>query len=234
MSSSQQMIRVPREWLSAYLENDAAMVYFDGERTSLWELLSNAVRAVQPDEQLQRESIDSPIDFLREENFLKLESEIERKEQVIVRLRVQLSERSDPCNWSDQQVLEFLGVALRNVDLVGEIRLSEIRQGFEHMRPTPSSSERSLENCGDEPQYRWPEELHTKVSQSQRSVAERDERAAFEAHYAAEFSKARSPEYPVTAEDVKGMRDGDSYGDRYYLNGQWVGWQARAALERKP
>ncbi len=175
MSSSQQMIRVPREWLSAYLENDAAMVYFDGERTSLWELLSNAVRAVQPEEQLQRESIDSPIDFLREENFLKLESEIERKERVIVHLRVQLSERSDPCNWSDQQVLEFLGVALRNVDLVGEIRLSEIRQGFEHMRPKPSSSEQNLENCGDEPKYRWPEELHTKVSQSQRSVTERDE-----------------------------------------------------------
>lgn len=118
MSSSQQMIRVPREWLSAYLENDAATVYVDGERTSLWELLSNATHAVQPDEQ------------------------------------------------------------------------------------------------------------------SQRSVAKHDERAAFEAHYAAEFSKARSPEYPMTAEDVKRMRDGDGYGDRYYLNGQWIGWKARAALDQ--
>ncbi|POF86276.1 hypothetical protein [Pseudomonas putida] len=118
MSSSQQMICVPREWLSAYLENDNAMVCVDGERTSLWELLSNATHAVQPDEQPNR------------------------------------------------------------------------------------------------------------------SVAEHDERAAFEAHYAAEFSKVRSPEHPVTAEDVKGMRDGDGYGDRYYLNGQWVGWKARAALDQ--
>ena len=28
------------------------------------------------------------------------------------------------------------------------------------------------------------------------------------------------------------MRDSSGgYGDRSYLNGQWVGWQARAALE---
>lgn len=40
----------------------------------------------------------------------------------------------NPCNWTDRQVLDFLGVALRNVDLVGEVRLSEIRQGFECMR----------------------------------------------------------------------------------------------------
>lgn len=40
----------------------------------------------------------------------------------------------DPCKWTDQQVLDFLGVALRNVDLVGKVSLSEIRQGFEHMR----------------------------------------------------------------------------------------------------
>lgn len=43
-------------------------------------------------------------------------------------------EIDDPCKWSDRQVLEFLGVALRNVDLQGEVRLSEIRQGFEYMR----------------------------------------------------------------------------------------------------
>lgn len=39
----------------------------------------------------------------------------------------------DPCKWTDREVLEFLGVALRNVDLVGEVRISEIRQGFEYM-----------------------------------------------------------------------------------------------------
>lgn len=42
--------------------------------------------------------------------------------------------KDDPCKWSDAQVLEFLGVALRNVDLVGSINLSEIRQGFQFMR----------------------------------------------------------------------------------------------------
>ncbi|QZA71301.1 Lar-like restriction alleviation protein [Pseudomonas phage AH02] len=42
----------------------------------------------------------------------------------------------DPCEWTDLQVLEFMGVALRNVDIVPEstVRLSEIRQGFEFMR----------------------------------------------------------------------------------------------------
>lgn len=43
-------------------------------------------------------------------------------------------ERDDPCNWNDQQVMDFLGVALRNVDLQGEVRLSEIRQGFQFMK----------------------------------------------------------------------------------------------------
>lgn len=41
---------------------------------------------------------------------------------------------SGPINWTDRQVLDFLGVALRNVDLVGEVRLSEIRQGFEYIQ----------------------------------------------------------------------------------------------------
>ena len=40
----------------------------------------------------------------------------------------------DPCEWSDGQILDFLGVALRNVDLCGEVKLSEIRQGFEYVR----------------------------------------------------------------------------------------------------
>jgi len=40
----------------------------------------------------------------------------------------------DPCQWTDLQILDFLGVALRNVDLVGTVKLSEIRQGFEYMR----------------------------------------------------------------------------------------------------
>lgn len=142
MSSSQQMVRVPRQWLSSYLENDAAMVYVEGERTSLWELLSNAVNSTQPDDQLEVEPTDSPICFQHEEALLKLESEIERKEQVIVDLRLQLSKRCDPCMWSDQQVLDFLGVALRNVDLVGEVRLGEIRQGFEFMKGIEAPVER--------------------------------------------------------------------------------------------
>lgn len=62
---------------------------------------------------------------------------------------------------------------------------------------------------------------------------ERDERTAFEASYAREFSKARGQDF--TAEDIASMRDSSGgYGNRAYLNGQWVGWQARAALEQKP
>jgi hypothetical protein len=38
---------------------------------------------------------------------------------------------TDPREWTDRQVLDFLGVALRNVDVVGTVRLSEIRQGFD-------------------------------------------------------------------------------------------------------
>lgn len=39
-----------------------------------------------------------------------------------------------PCDWTDRQILDFPGVALRNVDLVGAVYLREIRQGFEYMR----------------------------------------------------------------------------------------------------
>ena len=49
-------------------------------------------------------------------------------------------EALDPCSWTDRQVLDFLGVALRNVDLVGEVRLSEVRQGFEYMRDQGAKS----------------------------------------------------------------------------------------------
>ncbi|WP_216891468.1 hypothetical protein [Pseudomonas putida] len=60
-----------------------------------------------------------------------------------------------------------------------------------------------------------------------------DERAKFEAAYAEEFSKARGND--CSAEDIASMRDDTGgYGDRAYLNGQWKGWQARAALENKP
>ncbi|WP_225013696.1 hypothetical protein [Pseudomonas aeruginosa] len=38
---------------------------------------------------------------------------------------------TDPREWTDQQVLDFLGVALRNVDVAGTVHLSEIRQGFD-------------------------------------------------------------------------------------------------------
>ncbi|WP_282372254.1 hypothetical protein [Pseudomonas sp. PS02290] len=45
-----------------------------------------------------------------------------------------------PVNWTDRQVLDFLGVALRNVDLVGEVRLSEIRKGFQFMQERQSAT----------------------------------------------------------------------------------------------
>jgi len=44
----------------------------------------------------------------------------------------------DPRQWTDQQVLDFLGVALRNVDVVGTVHLNEIRQGFELVMGRPS------------------------------------------------------------------------------------------------
>jgi hypothetical protein len=49
-------------------------------------------------------------------------------------LEKRLAERDDPCSWSDAQILEFLGVSLRNVDVLGAVHLKEIRQGFEYMR----------------------------------------------------------------------------------------------------
>ncbi|MNC51039.1 hypothetical protein D3C75_1003140 [compost metagenome] len=59
-----------------------------------------------------------------------------------------------------------------------------------------------------------------------------DEQVAFETSYAREFSKVCGQE--ISAEDIASMRDSSGgYGDRAYLNGQWVGWQARAALERE-
>jgi hypothetical protein len=50
-----------------------------------------------------------------------------------VQARVAELESRDPRNWSDRQILDFLGIAFRNVDVVGEIHLREIRQGFQHM-----------------------------------------------------------------------------------------------------
>lgn len=41
---------------------------------------------------------------------------------------------ADVCTWSDRQVLDFIGVALRNVKVVGDLHFSEIRQGFVFMR----------------------------------------------------------------------------------------------------
>lgn len=50
------------------------------------------------------------------------------------------------------------------------------------------------------------------------------DRDAFEAEYRKEFERVRG--YPVSAEDMKSMRKGDTYGsERPYLNGQWEGWQ---------
>ncbi|MGH8422029.1 MAG: Lar family restriction alleviation protein [Pseudomonas fluorescens] len=46
----------------------------------------------------------------------------------------------DPCKWTDREVLDFLGVALRNVDLVGTVHLNEIRQGFEYIRDKAASA----------------------------------------------------------------------------------------------
>lgn len=67
--------------------------------------------------------------------------------------------------------------------------------------------------------------------QHQGEPVQRDERVAFEAAYAREFNRARGQD--ISAEEIALMRDNrGGYGDRAYLNGQWAGWQARAALDR--
>lgn len=43
--------------------------------------------------------------------------------------------------WTDREVLEFMGVALRNVDIVGDVRISEIRQGLEMFTAGPVRSD---------------------------------------------------------------------------------------------
>lgn len=58
MNNTENMVSVPREWLSAYLEDDAAMVVVDGELTSLWELLTTA--ATQPAKQHQGKPDEYP------------------------------------------------------------------------------------------------------------------------------------------------------------------------------
>lgn len=46
----------------------------------------------------------------------------------------------DPCDWNDQQVLDFLGVALRHVELKGELTMNDIREAFAYMRDRARSS----------------------------------------------------------------------------------------------
>ncbi|MNJ54522.1 hypothetical protein D3C77_499650 [compost metagenome] len=74
--------------------------------------------------------------------------------------------------------------------------------------------------------------IHGQLIDLPSAPVERDERAAFEASYVTEYNTANTATY--TAEDISALRKGCGYGPRPYLNGQWEGWQARAALERKP
>lgn len=56
-----------------------------------------------------------------------------------------------------------------------------------------------------------------------------DERAAFEAWYAADANA--QTKFTFTPEGIAELRDGDGYGEhRHALNFKWVGWQARAAF----
>lgn len=67
------------------------------------------------------------------------------------------------------------------------------------------------------------------------AIVERDERAAFEAWYADWFNDVYTPTNPLTAESMKQSRKGNNYGaGSLGKNGKWSGWQARAAMERKP
>ena len=49
------------------------------------------------------------------------------------------------------------------------------------------------------------------------------QRERFEAAYAAEYNQLRGTD--IAASDIAGMRNGEWYGDRAYLNGVWRGWQ---------
>jgi hypothetical protein len=64
------------------------------------------------------------------------------------------------------------------------------------------------------------------------------ERAAFEADYAMVWNAALKENGwggGHTADDVKALREGNTYGEgRDYLNARWEGWQARALLASKP
>jgi hypothetical protein len=72
------------------------------------------------------------------------------------------------------------------------------------------------------------EKLLARIAELEGRGMHGSEREAFEASYAVEYSRVRGATY--TAEDIAVMREGDGYGDRAYLNGQWKGWQARAAI----
>jgi hypothetical protein len=65
------------------------------------------------------------------------------------------------------------------------------------------------------------------------AVALDGERAAFEADYAKVWNAAMKENGwngDHTADDVKDLREGDTYGEgRDYLNARWEGWQARSA-----
>lgn len=122
-------------------------------------------------------------------------------------------------------------MSIDNVVIVPRELTSEMREAFHE------ANERYEDGVGESPDSQWRAMLRAapKPSDHQQAttMAERDERADFESVYAEEYSRVR--ECMFTAEDVASMRDAaGGYGNRAYLNGQWSGRQARAALGRKP
>lgn len=77
------------------------------------------------------------IAFLKALGTLQLAAQVNQSDESATCAKSQVELQAvpvSPCDWTDRQILDFLGVALRNVDLVGAVYLSEIRQGFEYMR----------------------------------------------------------------------------------------------------
>lgn len=74
---------------------------------------------------------------LARENQLREERDSYQRVGIEAQQRLAEAEKAHPENWTDKQVLEFLGVALRNVDIVGTVMLHEIRQGFQFMAGQP-------------------------------------------------------------------------------------------------
>ncbi|MBC2660054.1 hypothetical protein H7A76_31890 [Pseudomonas sp. MSSRFD41] len=152
--------------------------------------------------------------------------------------RRQMAERDAlPADWEDQLLTEMdrrFGLSKRDdLHMVNDDTQVGVEFALEWIKARVTASAEPSAPCTTPGDQQCPGDGVNKCKACPSAPVERDERAEFESAYAEEFSKVRGCTF--SAHDVASMRDTDGrYGDRAYLNGQWAGWQARAALERKP